>query len=508
MIARRVDSAFALMFLVMLTIAAGNTALQSVLPALGRSLGVADSAVAAAFSVSALLWVIAAPFWANRSDRHGRRAMILLGLGGYTISLFACGLFLGLGINGVIGGTTAFLLFIGGRMIYGTLGSAAPPAVQALVASETTRDQRTRALTLLASAFGLGTILGPAIAPYLILGHLGTIDVGLAGPAFVFSLFGVGVFLTVRRVLPRDGASAIDDSGDAHGAINAYPSIGGQQSGAAVRGASAPRGTAVSYRDPRIRAWMIAGLVMGHAQAMTGQVVGFLVIDRLHLAPALALEPTGLVLMMGAGAALLVQWGIIPMLNLDPRRLMLVGLVLAAAGTALTGVSSSLYGIATAYALASMGFGFARPGFTAGASLAVGSAGAGVGRGQGDEHQRRGVRAGAVDRRRPVSGGACAALSDRRRGLRRAVRLFLVRTGAVSRCRGVGRARGKRRIGPLGGEPRLLPREHRRAFLHEAGHAFLVILRIHQPADRLDRPAAQFVRVAESGTAQALFHVP
>ena len=56
------DRRFALMFLVMLTIAAGNTALQSILPALGRSLKVADSAVAAAFSVSALLWVIARPF--------------------------------------------------------------------------------------------------------------------------------------------------------------------------------------------------------------------------------------------------------------------------------------------------------------------------------------------------------------------------------------------------------------------------------------------------------------
>ena len=35
-----IDRDFALMFIVMLTIAAGNTALQSVLPALGRSLGV------------------------------------------------------------------------------------------------------------------------------------------------------------------------------------------------------------------------------------------------------------------------------------------------------------------------------------------------------------------------------------------------------------------------------------------------------------------------------------
>ncbi len=366
---RGFDRSFALMFLVMLTIAAGNTALQSVLPALGRSLGVADSAVAAAFSVSALLWVLAAPFWANRSDRHGRRVMILLGMGGFCVSLALCGVFLAAGINGVIGGTTAFLLFILGRLIYGTFGSAAPPAVQALVAGNTTREERTRALTLLASAFGLGTILGPAIAPYLILGQWGAVEVGLAGPAFVFAVFGLVVFVTVRRTLPDDR----DIAAGVGGAANAYPSIGGQSTGASVTAATEPKGgDAVGYLDPRIRAWMIAGLVMGHAQAMTGQAIGFLVIDRLGLPPALALEPTGIVLMMGAGAALLAQWGLIPLLNLKPRALVLVGLVLAAAGTALTGLATSLYGIATAYALASLGFGFTRPGFTAGSSLAVG----------------------------------------------------------------------------------------------------------------------------------------
>ena len=369
----RVERKFALMFLVMLTVAAANTALQSVLPALGRSLGVRDQAVAAAFSVSALLWVIAAPFWANRSDRHGRRAMILLGVGGLVVSLSVCGVFLCLGINGVIPGTAAFGLFIVGRLIYGSLGAAAPPAVQALVAGETTREERTKALTLLASAFGLGTILGPALAPYLILGTVRGVEIGLAGPAFIFALFGVGVWLTVRRMLPDDRLG----THPGHGAQSAYPSIGGAPTGASVQAATAPAGEAVGFLDARIRAWMIAGLVMGHAQAMTSQAIGFLVIDRLHLVPALALEPTGIVLMMGAGASLLAQWGIIPLLNLNPRQLVLSGLVVAAIGTALTGLAGSLYGIATAYALASLGFGFTRPGFTAGASLAVGPEGQG-----------------------------------------------------------------------------------------------------------------------------------
>jgi MFS family permease len=364
------DRRFALMFLVMLTIAAGNTALQSILPALGRSLGVADRAVAAAFSVSALLWVLAAPFWANRSDRRGRRAMILLGVGGFSVSLGLCGFFLAAGINGWIGGTTAFALFIAGRLIYGAFGSAAPPAVQALVAGETSRTDRTKALTLLASAFGLGTILGPAVAPYLLLGTVRGVEIGLAGPAFVFALFGGGVWITVRAMLPDDRLSPRTEQG----ASSAYPSIGGAPTGASVTAATQPHVEHVRYLDRRVRAWMIAGLVMGHAQAMTSQAIGFLVIDRLAIAPALALEPTGIVLMMGAGAALLVQWGVIPLLGLSPRRLVLVGLVLAAVGVALTGLATSLYGIATAYALANLGFGFTRPGFTAGSSLAVGAA--------------------------------------------------------------------------------------------------------------------------------------
>ena len=366
---RGVDRRFALMFLVMLTIAAGNTALQSVLPALGRSLGVADRAVAAAFSVSALLWVLAAPFWANRSDRHGRRAMILLGVGGFSVSLSLCGVFLAAGINGWISGFAAFMLFIAGRLIYGTFGAAAPPAVQALVAGETSREERTKALTLLASAFGLGTILGPAIAPYLLLGRVGGLEIGLAGPAFVFALFGVAVWITVRTMLPDDRLMPAVG----HGASSAYPSIGGAPTGASVAAATLPHVEPVGYLDPRVRGWLIAGLVMGHAQTMTSQAIGFLVIDRLHVAPAAALEPTGIVLMMGAGAALLAQWGIIPLLDLKPRQLLLTGLLVGAAGTALTGLATSLYGIATAYALASLGFGFARPGFTSGSSLAVGA---------------------------------------------------------------------------------------------------------------------------------------
>jgi MFS family permease len=131
----------------------------------------------------------------------------------------------------------------------------------------------------------------------------------------------------------------------------------------------------VKLTDGRIWPWMLVGLVMGHAQAMVAQAIAFLAIDRLKLDPATVLsqQTIGIVLTAGAAAALLVQWGVIPQLNMKPRALVLVGLVLAAVGCALTSVADSLYGLSMAFAVACAGFGFARPGWTAGASLAVGS---------------------------------------------------------------------------------------------------------------------------------------
>ncbi|ODP35946.1 MFS transporter [Sphingomonas turrisvirgatae] len=369
MTSSRIDRTFIILFLVMFTIAAGNTALQSVLPALGRSLSVPDSAVAAAFSVSALLWTGVAPFWANRADRYGRRRMVLLGMTGLVASLALCGLFLTAGINGWIAPVGAFAWFIAARMIYGGFGAAAPPAVQAIVAARTSREERTRALTLIGSAFGLGTIVGPAVAPYLVLGHAwpGGPEIGLAGPALIGAVGAMAMLAATWYWLPREV-----DASAGHGAVSSYPSIGGQASGASVTAATADRVETIGFLDRRVRAWMICGLVLGHAQAAAGQVIGFLVIDRLGVAPVAAIEATGLVLMMGAGAALLAQWGIIPLLNLSPRGLMLSGLTISAVGCVATGSATTLYGIATGYALTTLGFGFSRPGFTAGSSLAVG----------------------------------------------------------------------------------------------------------------------------------------
>jgi predicted MFS family arabinose efflux permease len=349
---------FALLFSVMLVAAAGNTAMQSLLPAIGRVLGVADIMVAIAFSLSAILWVVMAPFWAQRADRRGRRALMRLGLYGFVASMLICGGALAAGLAGQASAMVVFTIFILGRGLYGAFGSASPPAVQAYIAARTEGEQRTNALALLASSFGLGTIIGPAIAPLFIFPPL-----GLAAPVVSFAGIGAVVLALVVFRLPDD-----TPRGSARGQIVSYPALGGGEAGPREGSGEDAK---LRWTDPRVLPWHVMGIVGGHGQAVLLTVIGFLVIDRLAVPLDHAQQWIAIVLMAGAIASLLAQWGLIPRLKLDPRQLVIWGSIVAAIGTAITGVADGVYGITLGYALASLGFGLYRPGFTAGASLAV-----------------------------------------------------------------------------------------------------------------------------------------
>ena len=358
-----------LLFMVVLVTAAGNTAMQSVMPSIGTALKVEDFWISLAYTWSALLWMLCAPMWARRSDRRGRKAMMGIGLLGFISSFSLCGLALYLGLNGWISGLATLLVFALFRSLYGGFGSAAPPAVQAYVASRTSREQRTQALSLISSSFGLGTVLGPALAPLLIFPGL-----GLVSPFIAFALIALGVLITLRLRLPDD-TPAFAGKGDVIAAPFSANSDTRLRSTAAEED-NPPAVTPVdklSWRDPRLRPWLIAGVTGGHAQAAVMGIVGFLVLDRLGLRadPAAGAGPTGLVLMAGALATLLAQWGLIPLLHLGPRASCLWGMVLAAAGVGVLSVADDLHAITLGLALASLGFGLFRPGFTAGASLAV-----------------------------------------------------------------------------------------------------------------------------------------
>lgn len=358
-------SRLALLFMASLVLAAGNTAQQSVMPAIGTALGVDDVWISVAYTWSAVLWMTSAPFWARRSDRRGRKAMMAVGLWGFIASFTFGGIAIWLGLIGALPAMLALAAFAAVRSFYGGFGSAAPPAFQAYVASRTPPEDRTRVLSLMASSFGLGTVIGPALAPLLVIPGL-----GLVSSFVIYTAIGIAMLALLHWRLPDDRPAF-----PARGAIAGEPgSGGGDEALPATHGEEAPQARdRLRWRDPRLRPWLLSGLLGVHAQAMVSGLTGFLVLDRLGLRsdPVAGAGPIGLVMMCGALATLLAQWGLIPMLRIGPRLSCLWGMCIAGLGAAMLAFAQGLHPIALGFSVFSLGIGLFRPGYTAGASLAV-----------------------------------------------------------------------------------------------------------------------------------------
>jgi MFS family permease len=340
--------AFAIIFGVSVATALGNTGLISVLPAIGRSIGIPDEMVVAIFSLSAILWALASPFWAKSSDRYGRKPLMMVGLSGFMVSMTVCGLVVSAGLRHLAAPLIIFVCFLLARALFGLFGSASNPATQAYVADHTPRDQRTQSMASLAGAFGLGTVVGPFLAPIFIYPV-----VGLAGPLFTFALIAAGMLFMVWRYLPESTRRVENPLSEA----------------LADEPATKPK---PMWRDSRVIPFLIYGFIVATCQTAQQQTLGFLIIDKLGVSPLAAQRPIAVAMMFGAVAGLLAQWGVIRMFEMTPRQLLRWGVACAALGNLMVALAHDYSTVVAGYAVASLGFGFARPGFTAGSSLAVG----------------------------------------------------------------------------------------------------------------------------------------
>jgi MFS family permease len=232
------------------------------------------------------------------------------------------------------------------RALFGLFGAASNPATQAYVAEHTPMAQRTQSISSLAGAFGLGTVIGPFIAPLFVLPII-----GLAGPMVGFSLIAGVMLFVVWRKLPESAyRPAWVAPVKAHDGVKERP----------------------MWRDPRLTPFLIYGFIVSVAQTAQGQTLGFLIIDKMHMSPTQAQGFIAVAMMFGAVAGLLAQWGLIRMFEMTPRQLLRWGVAVAAAGNLIVAFAPDYWAVVAGYAISSLGFGFARPGFTAGSSLAVG----------------------------------------------------------------------------------------------------------------------------------------
>lgn len=148
---RKMHMALGLMFLTVFIDLIGFGIIIPLLPLYAKQFGANALTVGLLLTSYSLMQFFFAPMWGRLSDRIGRRPVLLISLTasaiGYTIWGFS--------------GSLAMLFL--SRIVAG-FGNANLAVAQAYVADVTPEDYRSQGMGMIGAAFGLGFVLGPAIA--------------------------------------------------------------------------------------------------------------------------------------------------------------------------------------------------------------------------------------------------------------------------------------------------------------------------------------------------------
>ncbi|HEY5046621.1 MAG TPA: MFS transporter [Rhizomicrobium sp.] len=328
--------AFAILFASLMCMGAGQSVMFAVLPSLARQMGLTEFEASLPFVCSATIWVFTSGYWGEKSDRRGRKPIILLGLAAFGISFGLFAVVASIGIAGVLPVMVAYPLMIAARSIFGIFGSGAAPAAQAYVVDRTTREERTRGVAGIGAAFGLGTTIGPGIGSALVV-------LGLFAPFYFTAIAALASAAAIWLLLPERSAPKLKR-------VRSHP---------------------LHWHDRRVWPFIVFGVGVSTVGAIPIQTVGYLFIDVLHFSPAIAPQYTGIGLVAAAVAGLFAQLVIVQIFRLSARALIYWGSAIALFSNLLFAVGHQFGPLVFALIMSGLGFGMVRPGYAAAASLAV-----------------------------------------------------------------------------------------------------------------------------------------
>jgi len=148
-------SALATVFLVVMIDLLGFGIVLPLLPFYAQEFAASAVMIGLLYSVYSFMQLIFSPIWGSWSDRIGRRPIMLLSTFGAVIAYILFGL-----------AESLSLLFFS-RIVAGTMGGNISTA-QAYIADVTDSENRARGMGLIGAAFGIGFVIGPALATALI----------------------------------------------------------------------------------------------------------------------------------------------------------------------------------------------------------------------------------------------------------------------------------------------------------------------------------------------------
>lgn len=143
----------------------------------------------ASFSIMQFLF---APLWGRFSDRIGRRPVLLIGLAGAAIFYAVFG----------IATMLHSIAWLFASRIGAGIACATIPVAQAYIADTTTLENRTKGMSLIGAAFGVGFCLGPLIGAAAIALTPGSVE-SSPWPGFAAAGLSAAAFLLALARLPE-----------------------------------------------------------------------------------------------------------------------------------------------------------------------------------------------------------------------------------------------------------------------------------------------------------------
>ena len=297
---------------------------------LARAVGLETWQAGAAMTVGGVAWVWFSRIWGHKSDRRGRRRVLLQGLGGFVLSHAALCAFIVVALEYL---PPVWLVFAGVlllRAISGGYYAAVPATAGALVADHFSPDKRAGALATLGAASAAGMVAGPGFAGFL-AGY------SLALPLYVTSVLPALALLMLWRFLPRNEVCAL-----------------------AADAAAQP----LKFSDRRLRRPLAVSLVAMGCVTIAQVAVGFFALDRLGLGAAGAARISGIAL-VAVGIALILAQTVVPKLHWPPERFIRIGAVVASLGFVTVVFAYSSLMLCVGYAIAAAGLGWLFPAVSA-----------------------------------------------------------------------------------------------------------------------------------------------
>jgi len=321
----------------MLISAIGNNFLITILPPLGRDMDLGESQIGFILAVGGAFLLITGPFWGRVSENIGRKKVIMVGAIGYVLTTAIFAYTIDLRLAGAMSAAIVFIMLIAVRGLFALTSGAIYPATMAMIGDMTTRENRAAGIALISAAWGLGSVVGPAIAATFS---------ALSPTAPFYAVTAMGIVMVGLYLYYLE-----------------EPKIHREPEKTGFRHIITPTVLSVAAA--------FSLLILGNVTMIV--CLGFHFQDTFNFDTAQTTQNVGIALMASAFTQVIIQVGLIPRLKWSPRRMINTGMPLAGIAILIVMSAPNYWFSVVGMMLFGLGGGFGWPAYMTAASLAAGT---------------------------------------------------------------------------------------------------------------------------------------